>query len=142
MRMLPGPLMAFSEKRKMERQPTVGASCLKLCQAILARFYVLACRREPDQRELWQGRHLPFARSQVASWLAQKRPATRRPRSTTHPIGGSGVMKAPIASEMPAMTKASASCFLENLRVFEDGVCALVGCLLGSVGGEVIVAGL
>jgi hypothetical protein len=39
------------------------------------------------------------------------------------------------------MTKASASCFLENLRVFEDGVCALVGCLLGSVGGGVIVAG-
>ena len=51
-------------------------------------------------------------------------------------------MKAPIASEMPAMTKASVSCFLENLRVHEDGGCALVGWLLGSVGGEVIVAGL
>ncbi len=63
-------------------------------------------------------------------------------RSATHPIGGRGVMKAPMASEMPAMTKASASCFLENLRVFEDGVSALVGCSLGSVGGGVIVAGL
>src|ERR1700745_1878138 len=63
-------------------------------------------------------------------------------RSATHPIGGSGVMKAPMASEMPAMTKASTSCFLENLRVFEDGVSALGGCLLGSVGGGVIVAGL
>jgi hypothetical protein len=31
---------------------------------------------------------------------------------------------------------------LENLRVFEDGVSAPVGCLLGSVGGGVIVAGL
>jgi hypothetical protein len=31
---------------------------------------------------------------------------------------------------------------LENLTVFEDGVSALVGFLLGSVGGEVIVAGL
>ena len=50
-------------------------------------------------------------------------------------------MKTPMASEMPAMRKASASCFFENLRVFEDGVCALVGCLLDSVGGEVIVAG-
>jgi hypothetical protein len=39
-----------------------------------------------------------------------------------------------MASEMPAMTKASASCFLENLAVFEDGVSALVGFLLGSVG--------
>jgi hypothetical protein len=51
-------------------------------------------------------------------------------------------MKAPMASEMPAMTKARASRFLENLRVFEDRVSALVGCLLGSGGGEVIVAGL
>jgi hypothetical protein len=51
------------------------------------------------------------------------------------------VMKAPMASEMPAMRKASASCFLENFAVFEDGVSALVGFLLGSVGGEVIVAG-
>jgi hypothetical protein len=37
-------------------------------------------------------------------------------RSATHPIGGSGFMKAPMASEMPAVTKASASCFLENVR--------------------------
>jgi hypothetical protein len=51
-------------------------------------------------------------------------------------------MKAPIASEMPAMTKASASCSLENLRVFEDAVYALPGCLLGSAGGGVIVAGI
>jgi len=51
-------------------------------------------------------------------------------------------MKAPMASEMPAMTKASASCFLGNLRVFEDGVCALIGCLLGFVAGGIIVAGL
>ena len=55
---------------------------------------------------------------------------------------GSRVMKAPIASAMPAMTKASASCFLENLRVFEDGVCTLLGCFLGSAGGGVIVAGI
>jgi hypothetical protein len=40
------------------------------------------------------------------------------------------------------MRKASASCFLENFTVFEDGVSALVGFLLGSVGGEVILAGL
>jgi hypothetical protein len=38
--------------------------------------------------------------------------------------------------------KASASCFLENLRVLEDGVSALVGFFLVSVGGGVIVAGL
>jgi hypothetical protein len=64
-------------------------------------------------------------------------------RSTAHPIGGSGVVKAPIASEVAAMTKATASRFMENLRVFEDGVSPLVDCLLGSVGGgEVIVAGL
>jgi hypothetical protein len=44
--------------------------------------------------------------------------------------------------EMPAMKKASASCFLENLRVFEDGVCALPGCLIGSAGGGVIVVGI
>ena len=43
-------------------------------------------------------------------------------RSATHPIGGSRVMKAPIASEVLAMTKASASCFLENLRVFEGWI--------------------
>src|SRR5258707_3035087 len=44
------------------------------------------------------------------------------PRSTTHTIGGKGVAKAPMASEMPAMAKARASRFLENLRVFEIGV--------------------
>jgi hypothetical protein len=61
------------------------------------------------------------------------------PRSTTHTIGGKGVAKAPIASEMPAMAKARASCFLENLRAFRVGVAALFGCLLGSVGGSVII---
>ena len=60
------------------------------------------------------------------------------PISTSHTIGGKGVAKAPMASEMPAMAKARASRFLENLRVFEIGVPALVGCLLGSVGGGVI----
>ena len=38
------------------------------------------------------------------------------PRSTIHTIGGKGVAKAPMASEMPAMTKARASRFVENLR--------------------------
>jgi hypothetical protein len=33
-----------------------------------------------------------------------------------------------MTSEMPAMAKAKASRFLENLRVFEDGVSAPVGC--------------
>jgi hypothetical protein len=71
------------------------------------------------------------------------RPSTRNsssavPRSTTHTIGGKGVAKAPMASEMPAMAKARASRFLENLRVFEIGVPALLGCFLGSVGGGVI----
>src|SRR5215472_5126512 len=47
--------------------------------------YVLACRREPDLRELWQGRHLSFALSQVASWPAQKRLATRQPHSPGWP---------------------------------------------------------
>jgi hypothetical protein len=47
-----------------------------------------------------------------------------------------------MASEMPAMAKARASRFLENLRVFKDGVSALLACLLGSVGGGVIVARL
>ena len=56
------------------------------------------------------------------------------PISTTHTIGGKGVAKAPMASEMPAMAKARASRFLENLRVFEIGVPGL----LGSVGGGVI----
>ena len=60
------------------------------------------------------------------------------PRSTTHTIGGKGAAKAPMASEMPAMAKARASRFLENLRVFEIGVPALVDCFLGSVGGGVI----
>jgi len=60
------------------------------------------------------------------------------PISTAHTIGGKGVAKAPMASEMLAMAKARASRFLENLRVFEIGVPALVGCLLGSVGGGVI----
>ena len=36
------------------------------------------------------------------------------------------------------MAKARASRFLENLRVFEIGVSALVGCFLGSIGGGVI----
>jgi hypothetical protein len=41
------------------------------------------------------------------------------------------------------MPKATASRFLENLRAFEEGVSPLVGCLLGSEGGRVvIVAGL
>jgi len=50
--------------------------------------------------------------------------AQRCPKSTTHTIGGKGAAKAPMASEMPAMAKARASCFLENL------ISALVGCLL------------
>jgi hypothetical protein len=50
------------------------------------------------------------------------------PKSTSHPIGGKGVTKAPMASEMPAMAKARASRFLENL------ISALVGRLLGSMG--------
>src|SRR5262249_54664159 len=53
-------------------------------------------------------------------------------RSTTHTIGGKGVAKAPMASEMPAMAKARASRFLENL------LSASVGCLLGSIRGGVI----
>jgi hypothetical protein len=60
------------------------------------------------------------------------------PRSTTHTIGGSGVAKAPMASEMPAMAKARASRFLENLRIFEIGVPALVACSLGPLGGGAI----
>jgi hypothetical protein len=35
---------------------------------------------------------------------------------------------------MTAMAKARASRFLENLKVFEIGVPALVGCLLATVG--------
>src|SRR5262245_22773687 len=65
------------------------------------------------------------------------RPSTRNSssavtRSTTHTIGGKGVAKAPMASEMPAMVKARASRFLENL------ISASVGCLLGSICGGVI----
>jgi hypothetical protein len=41
-----------------------------------------------------------------------------------------------MASEMAAMRKARASRFLENLRVFDDGVSALVGRLLGSASVE------
>jgi hypothetical protein len=52
------------------------------------------------------------------------------PRSSTHTIGGKGVAKAPIVSEMPAMANARASRFLENLiAVF----------LLGSMGGVAIL---
>src|SRR6516225_11993766 len=61
-------------------------------------------------------------------------------RSSVHAIGGSGVKKAPMTSEMPAMTKARASRFLENLRMFKDCVCVLAACLFSS-GGD-IVAGL
>jgi hypothetical protein len=43
------------------------------------------------------------------------------------------VAKAPIASEILAMAKARASRFLENL------IAALVGCLLVSTGGAVIL---
>jgi hypothetical protein len=50
-------------------------------------------------------------------------------KSTTQTIGSKGVAKAPMASEMPAMAKASASRFLENL------IFALAGCLLGSIRG-------
>ena len=49
------------------------------------------------------------------------------PKSTTQTIGGKGVAKAPMASDMPAMAKARASRFLENLTIFEVGVPALVG---------------
>ncbi len=41
-------------------------------------------------------------------------------RSTTHTIGGKGVVKAPMASEMAAMAKAMASCFLENSRTLRS----------------------
>jgi hypothetical protein len=58
------------------------------------------------------------------------------PRSTTHTIGDARVAKAPMTSEMPAMAKARASRFFENLRAFEDDVSALVGCLPDSEGGE------
>ena len=58
------------------------------------------------------------------------------PRSTTHTIGGARVAKAPTTSEMPAMVKARASRFFENLKVLEARVSALVGCLPVSEGGE------
>src|SRR5215475_13234225 len=57
--------------------------------------------------------------------------------STTHTIGGKGVANAPMASDADAVAKARTSRFLENLRVSEDEVLALVGCSLGS-GGSVI----
>jgi hypothetical protein len=42
---------------------------------------------------------------------------------------------------MAAIAKARARRRFENLRVFEDGLSALVGCLLGFGGGRGIVAG-
>ena len=61
------------------------------------------------------------------------------PRSTIHTIGGSGVAKAPMASEMPAMVKARAEpLFGEFEENFEIGVPALVARLFGIVGGGVI----
>jgi len=51
------------------------------------------------------------------------------PTSITHTIGGAGVAKAPMTSEMPPMRKARASRLFENLRVFEDAVSALGDCL-------------
>ena len=60
------------------------------------------------------------------------------PRSTAHTSGGKGVAKAPMASERPAMAKARASRFLENLGVLEEGVSALAACLLRSTGGSVM----
>src|SRR6516165_2950949 len=58
--------------------------------------------------------------------------------STTQTSGGKGVANAPMASERPAIVKARASRFFENLTVCEEGVLTLVGCSLGSVGGGVI----
>jgi hypothetical protein len=74
------------------------------------------------------------------------RPSTKKSsnavtKSATHPIGGSGVVKAPTTSEMPAIPKAKTSCLFENLRAFDDGVSALVG-FLGSGGGGFIVVSL
>ena len=60
------------------------------------------------------------------------------PRSTAHTIGGKGVAKAPMASETPAMAKARASRFLENLRIFGVGAPAPLGWLLGSLGDGII----
>jgi hypothetical protein len=61
----------------------------------------------------------PAARMEVRlspEWPAPKQHQRRR-NSASHPSGGSGFMKKPMASEMPAMRKARASRFLENLRV-------------------------
>src|SRR5215472_14582262 len=60
--------------------------------------------------------------------------------SSAHPIGGSKVVKAPMTSEMPAMTKASASCVFENLESLdslEDTVSAVADCLSGSDGADI-----
>jgi hypothetical protein len=57
--------------------------------------------------------------------------------STTHTTGGKGVAKAPMASETPAIAKARASRFVENLRVSEDGLLVLVGCSFGSDGSVI-----
>jgi hypothetical protein len=47
-----------------------------------------------------------------------------------------------MTSEMPAIPKARTSCLFENLRAFDDGVSALVGCVLGSGGDGFIVVSL
>jgi hypothetical protein len=60
-------------------------------------------------------------------------------KSTPHLIGGNGVVKAPMTSETPAIPKAKTSCLFEYLRAFDDGVSALVGCILGSGCGRFIV---
>ena len=76
------------------------------------------------------------------------RPSTKKSsnavtKSTPHAIGGSGVVKAPMTSETPAIPKAKTSCLFENLRAFDDDrVAALVGCVLGSGGGGFIVVSL
>ena len=64
------------------------------------------------------------------------------PISTTHTIGGKGVAKAPMASETPAIAKARASRFLENLIVSEDGLLTPVGCSLGSSGSVIRVSSI
>jgi hypothetical protein len=60
-------------------------------------------------------------RRDPTTWFAQKsfhRGMQARVCRAGGAIGGKGVAKAPMASEMPAMEKARASRFLENLRVF------------------------
>src|SRR5215471_19774999 len=57
--------------------------------------------------------------------------------SSAHPIGGAKVAKAPMRSEMPAMTKASASRFFETLENLEDDGSALAVCLPGSEGADI-----